>query len=1031
MKRIYKLIISMQSMAVLLIVYAVAMAIATFVENDYGAKVAKHFIYGAKWFEFVQFLLVVNMIGNVFKYKLYKKSKLSILLFHVAFIVIFIGAAVTRYIGYEGMMHIREGQSSNILYSSESYLQFNMSSENKKQKVDEKAFISPSLKPDFSGSFNYFGKEIEYDLKNIIPNPQQTIIESLDGSPIMQLSFSRHGHLDKFFIGDNAVLNQGGVNFSLNSNKPANVEFTSEGKKLYIKSAMEIEQSSMNGGNDTILSANQKHEVLPQQLYNVSEHKFVITDFYEKARLSYIPGNTEGGVNYFALEFELKSGNDTKKAEIVGANGSVGDPVYVYLNDIYIALSYGAKEIELPFALKLRDFQLDRYPGSNSPSSYASEVTLVDNERGINEEHRIFMNNVLDYSGFRFFQSSYDRDEKGTILSVNHDLVGTIITYVGYFLMTLGMLWALFSKNTYFIELIKRTGEIRKTRTGVAAIIVFFFLGSGDLSAQTKRVNIDEDHANSFGELMVQDNGGRTKPFNTLTSELLRKISRKNSFMGWNSNQVYLGLIFNPEYWKDVRMIKVSSKGIKEMIGVEGKYASFNDLVNLEKQEYKLRQFVDAAFNKEPGKRDRFDKDVIAVDERINIFYQILKGGYLKVFPTPVEPNKSWLIPAETGKMQDSTVIGYVTMAFTNYYNAIIEADKTGDWSKANQSLQGIKDYQLKYGESIMPSETRRKAEIHYINADIFNKLFKYYGIVGFIFLIVLFVGIFKPNMNLKIPVIIFSVILGVLFLINTYAYGLRWYVSGRAPLSNGYESMIFIAWSVMMIGLALVKRSPITLSVASILASIVLMVAHLNWMNPEITPLVPVLKSIWLTIHVSVIVSSYAFLAIGALLGFLNLILMIFKNAKNAKNVDFTIRELTIVTKITMIIGLYLLTIGAFLGGVWANESWGRYWGWDPKETWALITIIVYTFVIHSRQIPSLNNSYAFNFMALFGFSSVLMTYFGVNYYLSGLHSYASGDPVPVPAFVYYSAGILVIIAVVAYLKYKKGKNKEKVEMA
>jgi len=191
--------------------------------------------------------------------------------------------------------------------------------------------------------------------------------------------------------------------------------------------------------------------------------------------------------------------------------------------------------------------------------------------------------------------------------------------------------------------------------------------------------------------------------------------------------------------------------------------------------------------------------------------------------------------------------------------------------------------------------------------------------------------------------------------------------------------------------------------------------------MNPEVTNLVPVLKSIWLTIHVAIITSSYGFLGLGAILGLFNLMLMIFQNKKNLHSFDLTIKEISLTSEATMTIGLYMLTIGTFLGAVWANESWGRYWGWDPKETWALVTVLVYAVIIHLNFIPGVMGRYLFNTLSVLGFSSVLMTYFGVNYYLSGLHSYAAGDPVPVPTFVYYTIFILIVILVLAFIKQSK----------
>jgi cytochrome c-type biogenesis protein CcsB len=260
-------------------------------------------------------------------------------------------------------------------------------------------------------------------------------------------------------------------------------------------------------------------------------------------------------------------------------------------------------------------------------------------------------------------------------------------------------------------------------------------------------------------------------------------------------------------------------------------------------------------------------------------------------------------------------------------------------------------------------------------------------------------------------------------FISQTIGLGLRWYISGHAPWSDGYESMVYISWATVLAGFLFSKNSPITLAATSILTALILFVAHLSWLDPQISNLVPVLKSYWLTFHVSMITGSYGFLGLGALLGFLNLILFIMSKSSSKENNKFialTIKELTYVAEMTLIVGLIFLTIGNFLGGVWANESWGRYWGWDSKEAWTLVTLVIYSFVVHLRFIPNLNSLYVFNIGALLAYSSVIMTYFGVNFYLSGLHSYAKGDPVPIPDFVYYVIGIVFITIALAYKNRK-----------
>ena len=295
---------------------------------------------------------------------------------------------------------------------------------------------------------------------------------------------------------------------------------------------------------------------------------------------------------------------------------------------------------------------------------------------------------------------------------------------------------------------------------------------------------------------------------------------------------------------------------------------------------------------------------------------------------------------------------------------------------------------------------------------------------LGLVLIGMFFIQLLKPALEFKKLTRIFVIILFAAFVLQTLGLGVRWYISGHAPWSNGYESMIYISWATMLAGFLLMKKTPVTLGVTATLAGITLLTAHMSWLDPEITNLVPVLKSYWLTIHVATITASYGFLGLGCMMAFLNLCLLIIRNRKNQIRVNLALKELTLITELSLIVGLVLLIIGNFLGGIWANESWGRYWGWDPKETWTLVTIILYSFTLHMTLIPSIKSSFTFNFMATVSFGAVLMTYFGVNYYLSGLHSYAGGDSVPMPTFVYYTLlAIFAVSGLAAYNDYKFSK--------
>jgi cytochrome c-type biogenesis protein CcsB len=407
------------------------------------------------------------------------------------------------------------------------------------------------------------------------------------------------------------------------------------------------------------------------------------------------------------------------------------------------------------------------------------------------------------------------------------------------------------------------------------------------------------------------------------------------------------------------------------------------------------------------------------VDERVNIIYMIYKGDFMKIFPLK-DGTHNWGTAEEAIK---NSVSKEDSVYLKNILSLLTDALQENNTSTVAQIAESVSGYQERFAGYSLPSASKTNAEILYYKLGIFEKLFPFYATCGLIMLIGLIIMVLRGEKESSLLVKILTWLLFAGFLFHTIGLALRWYVAGHSPMSNGYESMIFISWVTVLAGFIFSSKSAFALSATAVLGGMTLMVAHLSFMDPEITNLVPVLKSYWLTLHVSVITGSYGFLGLGAILGIITMILLALSNKQNQERISNTIDELAVINFKTLTLGLYFLTIGTFLGAVWANESWGRYWGWDPKETWSLITIIVYTFVTHSRMIPGMKNIFAFNLLSLFGFSSVLMTYFGVNYYLSGLHSYASGDPVPVPVFVYVAILLLVGLSVAAYLKYRKLK--------
>jgi len=1026
----------METMGFLTLTFAVSIAAATFIENDFGVAASKGVVYNSLWFELLLLWLAVNLVVNIFRYRMYRKKKLTLFIYHSAFIIIFIGAAITRFISFEGTMHIREGGSSNSIVTDETFVNVSLSDGNNSVSKEKKVLLSVLRPTAYSTSAKLDGKKFRFKAVKFIPNARQIITElPSGGDPYMMLVASSGMGRQNVSIKYNTTQKLGSslLNFG-NDIIPGAVNVKLENGNLLINTDDTLVVVSMAGNpNDTLLPG-KWHPFETRMLYQQDNLSLVLTNFYEHGGLDYVPNPNRNANTQDVLMVEVSSGDENLQVMLHGGKGYTGEPEQFQFNGANITMSYGSKNILLPFSLKLVDFQLERYPGSNSPSSYASDVILVDPTKNLKQPYRIFMNNVLNYRGYRFFQSSYDRDELGTILSVNHDYWGTFFTYLGYLLMAIGMFLTPFNHNSRFAHLgdvIRRNRKLAKTVSAIVLFLLAFNLpvmgqhGLHHLAVDEIPV-VNKEQAKEFGKLLVQSNDGRIKPVNTLSSEILRKVSRKSTLFGMTSDQIILGMLSQPSVWQQVPMIKVGHKEIMHLLKVEGNYASYFDFIDMSNGNYKLQEFVSSAYAKKPSQRNMFDKEVMKVDERLNICYMVYTGGFFNLLPNPTDPLKPWFSPESklTGlSTEDSSFVAGIIPMY-------LEAIAKNNISSASKLVNGIAKYQRKYGGHVIPSRSKVNAELTYNRLMIFDNLSMIYGLLGFIMLIFAFIELFKASKAIKITIKILTILIILGFLAETAGMILRWYISGHAPWSNGYESLIYIGWVTMLAGIVFSRKSSMTLAATSVLASIILMVAHLSWMDPEITNLVPVLKSYWLTIHVSIITASYGFLALGMLLGFVNLIIMIFKNKNNFSNLESKIIELTAINERTLMIGLYMLTVGTFLGGVWANESWGRYWGWDPKETWALVSVLVYTFILHMHYIPGLKNNFSFNFASLMGYSSIMMTYFGVNYYLSGLHSYASGDPVPVPVFIYYTLAVVIILSIWAFVNDKRfEKVKEKTD--
>ncbi len=796
-----KFLFSPVFMAIMMVLLAIALAAATFVEKDFGARAARGMFYNARWVELIFFLLAVNLTGQIFLYKLYRKEKLTIMLFHLAFIIMIAGAAITRYTGFEGVMRIREGETSS------------------------------------------------------------------------------------------------------------------------------------------------------------------------------------------AVE--------------------------------------GNKTITLPFALKLDDFIVERYPGSNSPSGFRSLVTVIDGKEQI--PFSIYMNHILPYRGYRFFQSSFDEDEKGTILAVSHDPSGITVTYTGYILLFLFIILSLVNRNSFFRTV--KPGYWSSASRKPAAVIILLLSTSFIHSINGQELIPGRTAAEHFGAVLAQDQKGRTKPLYTISNDILRKVTKEKRFNGLTPMQVFMGYSLDFDHWKDVKLIKVADRDLREQLGMKGDYASFSDIVTLgETNRYRMAPLVEMAYSKPVNERTHFDKEVIKVDERLNICFMMGRGDFLRIFPVR-DSTGYWGTAVEAMKNPanriDSAFIATLIPVWGKLASGKVPVTKEMD---PDNCIAAIRSYQQEYSGYALPSLFKTESEIFYYKANIFEKLFPFYATAGLFLIIMVVAGIILGRQKGYLLSRILVILITTGFMFHTLGLGVRWYISGHSPMSNGYESMLFVSWVTMIAGFIFGRKSMLPLAATTVLAGMTLMVAHLSFMDPEITNLVPVLRSYLLTLHVSVITGSYAFLGLGAVLGIIVMVMLIFASEERRERIADTIDQVTVMNYKTLTIGLYLLTIGTFLGAIWANKSWGRYWGWDPKETWSLITILVYSIVIHSRNIPKMRDAYLFNVLSVVAFFSVLMTYFGVNYYLSGMHSYAGGDSARVPLAVFIVLTLLAGLLLVSGIRYRiaiKGLSK------
>jgi cytochrome c-type biogenesis protein CcsB len=1143
--RVTHLFGSVKLTLVLLLILAVVTAAATLIESAQSTAYAQAAVYRTRWFEAILALLAFNMIAMFFLRWPFPRTQIGFMITHFSVIVILVGAGMTRFLGYEGTMAIREGASSDFIYSRENHIALSVDGTSATSEI---ILYKPGAQ-NTREALDVGGERFDLTILEYWPHMDRRLREDPLGSPILELIASSNdesgreavaleggeirpvGDAQIHFLGADPLptasgfSERGSVRVSLGEmsrtfDVPAGLpaEFAVAGQRVRVvelnpdfKVGAEADPgASMQNPAVKLDVISEDGETFSRQLFALHPG-FVLGDSltgtvrdleleYTWSRNLYlalddqgqlhgtaefpialsISGHTHDDSSTESLEagtvFSLADGavlqasgialrvkrtwpsaswargastNENAPAgarvRVVDSDGNQAED-YVTIRgkrqalrvgDRDVAVSIGPIRIPVGYQIHLDDFVLVTYPGSNNPASFESHVRIHDPERGIDGKPvRIYMNHPLTYRGFKHFQSSYDTDRGGTVLTVSHD-PGKWPTYVGYFLMTLGFIITLsrgllWNRRPHLARpTIQRTTVARAPAANVNAVLLGVLLTgllSGAAGAQghdhsgTPTPFLSEEVRAEARTLTVQDYQGRMKPLDTFAREMVMKVTKKTHYEGWDPVDLYLSWIAQPRYWFRQPLISVRNEGVKNILGVgpDVKRVSAASLYD-ERGQYRIRGEVELAHRTPDRERSKAQRKLLAFDDRSNLFLLSVQGQTFKIFPVPDHPNDSWL-----GVDVFESLPAASREEFETPYHQLSEGVAHADEAGVATALPALRALQTRYGADIVPAQSKIRSEIWLNAMNPFVRVMALYGLALVLMGIAYIWGLTKradPHYPVRHP--LFAVGMGVYILaaaFHLFGYILRWTASSHAPLSNGYESLIFISVATALSGIyyEFRDRRGSSAGLSALLVLVILGVAMLPTFDPAISPIVPVLASYWLIIHVTVITASYALLGLAATMGMTILILHLFKRP-GADRIRNAVYEMTGLLWRVLVAGLAMLAVGTLLGGVWANESWGRYWGWDPKETWALVTILVYAAVVHFRYIPSLNRPWVLAAASFLAISSVIMTYLGVNYLLSGLHSYGSGEATGLPSWAYYTGAFMAALVIASYVSEKR----------
>lgn len=653
--------------------------------------------------------------------------------------------------------------------------------------------------------------------------------------------------------------------------------------------------------------------------------------------------------------------------------------------DTYMAQDeeQGMKEEKLPFSLCLQKFEAKMHDGTNAVADYSSKFTVIDGDD--KSEGEVSMNNIYSHRSYRLYQSSYDEDGKGSVLAINADPYGIPVTYTGYALLFISLVWMLFDPKGGYRRLLK-SPLLKK-----GALITALILSMGNiqtLHAESATSNLQnavlpKETAEKFGELHILYND-RICPVQTFALDFCKKIYGARSYQGLTAEQVLSGWVFYGNTWANEPFIKIKSGEMKTAMNLPD-YASLNTFFNREMGGYTIGQYVQEYYN---GQQDKFHQQAADIDGKIQIIMELREGISLKVLPYTFTKNvkatkdhsfikagtTTWFSPVD--KLPQAVEHQHA-LYIRNVFSLLNGDVKAGNTSRVNEFFVKMKKYQEVSSGNSLPTATQYKAE-RINNAFPFATiLFMANLTLGFI---ALFYTIYRMTKKREIKAlnIALPILLGVSFFALTFGLALRWIISGNIPMSNGYESMLTVAWFVMLISILMQLRIRIVMVFGFLISGFFLLVSHINQIDPAIGQMMPVLNSPLLSIHVSIIMMSYALLSLTFICGIMGICLRSHGE------------ELQALSRIFLYPALTTMGYGIFIGAIWANVSWGNYWSWDSKETWALITFMIYAVVVHTQSLPVFRKPLVYHIYITLAFMSIAMTYFGVNYFLTGMHSYA-----------------------------------------